>query len=132
MNRVHQDCACPGTSYNPAASQGVIGPGGVQVRLSLICFPSLPAKKSKQGLKLVPQWMTAGRGIIHRCALPAQSVVSFACTGRLLSGRCPAIQMISVQGLLTVLMGRSEMPKATDGNLWGFQLWVRLHVSCLR
>lgn len=38
--------------YNPAASQGVIGPGGVQ-------------------------WMTAGRGIIHRRALPAQSVVPF-------------------------------------------------------
>ena len=28
-------------------------------------------------------------------------------------------------------MGRSEMPKATDGNLWGFQLWVR-QVSCVR
>lgn len=24
-----------------------------------------------------------------------------------------------------MLLERSEMPKATDGNLWGFQLWVR-------
>ena len=40
--------------------QGVIGPGGVQ-------------------------WMTAGRGIVHR-----------------------------------------EMPKMTEGNLWGFQLWINL------